>query len=87
MNTYSTHFYNGDEITDYEACMVVEGFDMRNDAHPLDELYAWSYLIGTKLVYKLQGSYGRAATQMIDSGCISADGKILLSEDDLDKIK
>jgi hypothetical protein len=36
----------------------------------------FAYLIKTGTVWRLQGSYGRAAHQMIVDGVISRDGKI-----------
>jgi hypothetical protein len=48
------------------------------DGHDQDELLeAWSYLIRTGLVWSLQGSYGRAASNLIENEIISLTGEIL----------
>ena len=60
----------------YDACAVIEGF---SDSEPsLDQtLEAWAYLIKTGDCWKLQGSYGRGATNLIDGGVISKDGNTI----------
>jgi len=37
---------------------------------------AWSYLIGTKLAYSLQGWFGRTAQSLINSGILNAEGVV-----------
>lgn len=76
--TYSTHFTNGEEITPYMATGIAEEFEEPNCEE--DILHAWSYLIGTRLAYSLQGWYGRQAKAIIESGVIDKDG-VILEED------
>lgn len=59
----------------YTACSIIEGFDGQEHDYKT-ELRAWAYLIKTKVCYKLQGSYGRGATDLIRSGYISETGRI-----------
>lgn len=48
----------------YTACAIVEdGETSREDA-----IKAMQYLIDTGIVWKLQGFYGRAARELIESG-------------------
>ena len=50
----------------YRAVALCEGFETpENDA---DLIMAWQYLIETRLAWSLQGSFGRIAQRMIDSG-------------------
>ncbi len=74
---HETHFTDGTEITSYLATAYAEGFCEGEDASKEDQLAAWSYLIGTKLCYSLQGWFGRAARQMIDNDVFDEDGTIL----------
>ena len=41
-------------------------------------LELFSHLIKTGQAWTLQGAYGQAAIHLIDSGCISKDGEILI---------
>lgn len=53
--------------TQYDACACVEGFDgLEHSA--ADTLSAWQHLIDSDAVWHLQGWYGRAAQQLIDTG-------------------
>lgn len=58
-------------MTPYTACAIAEGFD--DVPHDEDEiLEAWQYLIDTGLAWRLQGSYGRTATRLIEQGHCTA---------------
>ena len=61
--------------TSYDACSVIEGFA---SFEPTQEniLEAWALLIETGVCWNLQVFYGRGATDLIDSGIISKEGKI-----------
>jgi hypothetical protein len=69
-----TEFENGTPITSYMATGLAEGFEETNE--PKDILRAWSYLIGTKIVYSLQGWFGRTASNFIEQGIIDKDGVV-----------
>jgi hypothetical protein len=71
---HETIFENGTNITSYLATGFVEGFEEAESEK--DIIRAWSYLIGTKIAYSLQGSFGRQASILIDRGLISSDGTI-----------
>ena len=60
----------------FTAIGYIEGF---SDEPATDEkiLESYAYLIKTKVVWQLQGSYGRAANNLIENGYISNDGDIL----------
>lgn len=68
-----TTFENGTLITSYLACGQIEGFDIISDSME-DTIRAWSYLIGTGNCWSLQGSYGRAASSLIENEVISEKG-------------
>ena len=68
------HFSNGNEIDPYMACGYAEDFETPD--HPFDVIRAWSYLIGTKLIYSLQGWYGRTAHMLIDEGYFDTNGVV-----------
>ena len=56
--------------SDYRACAAIEGFD--GEEHDEDTLLeAWQHLINTGTVWRLQGSYGRIASQLIEQGLCS----------------
>lgn len=75
---YSTKFKNGTEITRYLACAYAERFCEGENADFDDIVRAWSYLIGTGTVWKLQGFYGRTASSLIENNKIDKNGKILI---------
>ena len=68
---HETHFTDGTEITFNSAELCTTGFTER------DQLYAWSYLVGTGLCYKLGGWFEMIARDMIESGKLDEDGTIL----------
>jgi hypothetical protein len=57
------------EIMDYENGVMSE----------IDEIKMFSRLLKSKLVWKLQGFYGRAAADMITSGILNSKGEILIN--------
>lgn len=63
--------------TDISHIAKVQPFGEGEDASEQEQLEAWAYLIKTGLCWRLQGWYGRQATQYINGGIISKDGKIL----------
>ena len=75
-----TKFGDGTEINPYLATAYTEGFCEGEGASAKDQIRAWSYLIGTNLAYSLQGSFGRAATGLIENGYIEPSGKVNWSE-------
>jgi hypothetical protein len=74
MATYETKWKNGKPIEDYLAIGYAEGFEEPSDES--DIIRAWSYLIGTRLAYSLQGSFGRQAQSLINSRLIDSTGKV-----------
>ena len=64
------------EWTSYLATAYVEGFCEGEDATPTEQIEAWAYLIKTGLCWSLQGSFGRAASGIIERGIISKEGII-----------
>ena len=74
--SYESKFTNGTSITAYLATVYVEGVLDGEGSSSVDKLYAWSYLIGTNIVYKLQGWFGAQATVLINHGVINEDGSI-----------
>ena len=57
--------FKGDEMTDYEAVGIAEGF-IECDIYT--EIAAWQHLIDTGLCWTLQGWFGRTATSLIEDG-------------------
>ena len=55
-------------MTPYIAVSIVEGFEEVETDEVID---AWQYLIDTGIVWQLQGSMGRMASQLIESGVCS----------------
>ena len=82
-----TKFTDGTEVTPYMATAYAEGFETPKTSN--DIVIAWSYLIGTKLAYSLQGMFGRRAESIVKAGYIAEDGTvdwdmiIPVNEDDL----
>jgi hypothetical protein len=72
INNMETKFENGTIITSYMATGLAEGFEETDE--PKDILRAWSYLIGTRLAYSLQGWFGRSAESLIEQGLIDREG-------------
>jgi len=66
-------FTDGSVVTDYKAVAYTEGFE---EACLEDTIIAWAHLIETGMCYSLQGWFGRTASQLIEQGLISTDGKI-----------
>jgi hypothetical protein len=56
-----------------EAIMAFEGEGVATDAQILK---LFSNLIGTGLVWTLQGAYGRRAIELINAGLIDSNGNI-----------
>ena len=57
-------------MTLYLACARAEGFCEGEGATEKEQIEAWQYLHDTKLAYKLQGWYGRTATDLLERGVI-----------------
>ena len=74
---YETQFSDGKKINSYLATAYAEGFCEGDGASEEDQLKAWSYLIGTGLCWRLQGSFGRAASDLIENNIISREGEML----------
>ena len=57
------------EMDNIRAVGLIEGFEFADTEDDMVE--AWQFLIDNGMVWKLQGCYGRAARELIDSGtCI-----------------
>ena len=54
------------KINNYNAVGIAEGFIECNNKKTI--IKAWQYLIDTGLVFKLQGSFGRKAVDLINQG-------------------
>ena len=65
----------------YRACSIIERF-CEDEPTPSEKIGAWAYLIKTGDCWRLQGFYGRFASQLIENGIISKDGQILTDIDD-----
>lgn len=55
-------------MNDYKATGIAEGWLSADNEDQVIE--AWQYLHDTRLAYKLQGSFGRMAQSLIESGVI-----------------
>lgn len=66
MNYRKTKLYQ--ELTPYLATAIAEGFSEGEGASEQDQLTAWQWLHDQGLAYKLQGWFGRTASQLIEAG-------------------
>jgi len=57
-------------MDNYTATGLAEGFIEAESEEQV--LAAWQHLVDTGLAWQLQGSFGRTAQQLIDSGYITA---------------
>jgi hypothetical protein len=57
-------------MDNYKAVGLAEGFIEADSEEQV--LAAWQHLVDTGLAWQLQGSFGRTAQQLIDSGYITA---------------
>ena len=57
-------------MTLYLACAIAEGFCEGEGATEKEQIEAWQYLHDTGNAYKLQGWYGRTATDLLERGVI-----------------
>lgn len=73
---YETKLSDGTKITDYLATAIAEGFCEGEGASAKDQIKAWSYLQGTGIGYKLQGSFGRALNSLVEGGYLQKDGTV-----------
>jgi hypothetical protein len=64
----------------YRACSIIEQF-CEDVPSPREKVEAWAYLIKTGDCWRLQGFYGRFASQLIENGIIASDGEILTDLD------
>jgi hypothetical protein len=63
------------KMTTYMATAIAEGWEPARDEKQVIE--AWQYLIDTGIAWKLQGWFGRQATDLIERGiCHSAGTEI-----------
>ena len=53
-------------MTDYKAVGIAEGFIECQDEETI--IKAWQHLIDTRLAFKLQGTFGRTARDLIKQG-------------------
>lgn len=56
-------------MTPYRACGLVEGFEEGTEDEVIE---AWQYLVDTGMAWKLQGTIGRCAADLIEQGIIRA---------------
>jgi hypothetical protein len=70
MSLRDTELYK--KITAYQACAIVEGFS--GEEHTVEEqLTAWQHLHDTRVGYSLQGWYGRALRNLLETGQIEKE--------------
>lgn len=61
------------QLTTFDCCAIIEGFS-GDDHTEEDVIDAFQHLINTGAIWHLQGSYGRAAAHLIESGvCYAPD--------------
>ena len=56
-------------MDNYRAVALAEGFEEGSEAEVLE---AWQHLADTGLAWQLQGSFGRTATRLLQTGKIEA---------------
>ena len=56
--------------TPYLATAYAEGFCEGENATQEQQIEAWQFLVDTGLCWKLQGWFGRTATQLIKEGVV-----------------
>ena len=61
--------------TSFEAVAIIEGFAEHEPTY-METLHAWAFLIKSGQVWKLQGFYGRGATELIEQGWITKEGEV-----------
>lgn len=61
-------------MPDIDKIIAFENGELDND----EVLMFFADLITTGVVWQLQGSYGRTATELIEGGFISPEGEVLL---------
>ena len=60
-------------MDNFTATGIAEGFVEAKDEQEVID--AWQHLVDTGLAWKLQGWFGRTATQLIEEGIIQAKGE------------
>ena len=55
-------------MTPYQAVSIAEGFEAAESDEQLID--AWQYLVDSGLAWKLQGWFGRTASDMIEQGIL-----------------
>lgn len=62
-------------MNSYTAVSIAEGFCEGEGATEAEQIEAWQYLIDTGLAWRLQGWFGRRATELIEAGvCHKKEG-------------
>lgn len=74
---YETTLEDGTPLNSYLACAYAEGFCEGDNASEVNQLRAWSYIIGTGIWRTLQGWYGRTVAHLIEQNLIDKNGKII----------
>ena len=60
-------------MTPHEAVMIAEGIANHEDITEERYIEAWQLLIDTGLAWQLQGSFGRQAMSLIETGVCHAN--------------